>query len=260
MLSTDGDAKLADFGMATTITSGVQPDVLCGAFDFLAPEMLKDYCFIPNTSIDLWALFVTFYCMSSGSYPFDSPDEVAQGVTGRLAFEYSMAMKFRRPYVHGFPVDVRELVIASLLFDVEKRPMVQDVLEHEWIRKGWPKPECGNIVKDGLFSSVQQSLFVPHPDPAPTLPVVIVLEVAPFPHLPPRFYDAVTVHVQQVTGLYLPSPPLFNAVAAQVAETKRKDRQLQRYVGKVFVDAEPARNECWISSGKSVGDNFVGEE
>jgi serine/threonine protein kinase len=76
MLTSDGTAKLMDFGLARTATSRLTAEgTLVGTVFYLAPEQALGQ--VVDRRVDLYALGVLLYELTTGRLPFDADDPVA---------------------------------------------------------------------------------------------------------------------------------------------------------------------------------------
>lgn len=62
--------KLVDFGFAVSQEMGSKERLQVGTPRFMAPEIVKSKQ--TSTGVDIWAVGVITYYMSTGEYPFDA--------------------------------------------------------------------------------------------------------------------------------------------------------------------------------------------
>lgn len=74
LLNSDGQVKIADFGMAALHQSpGHHLRTACGSPHYAAPELLKQRMY-KGESADVWSMGVILFAMLAGRLPFDEPD------------------------------------------------------------------------------------------------------------------------------------------------------------------------------------------
>ncbi|CAG8507435.1 1919_t:CDS:2 [Diversispora eburnea] len=114
-----GNIQLIDFGSSAYIKPGRKYDTFCGTIDYAAPEVLtgKKYDGHPQ---DIWALGILLYTLIYKENPFYNIDEI-------------IARDLRIPYI--FSEGSIDLIKKMLDRDVDKRPKIDDVLNHPWLRE-----------------------------------------------------------------------------------------------------------------------------
>ncbi|CAG8591502.1 16396_t:CDS:2 [Cetraspora pellucida] len=117
ILDEDGIVQLIDFGSSAYIKTGKKYDTFCGTIDYAAPEVLtgKKYDGPPQ---DIWALGILLYTLIYKENPFYNIDEI-------------IARDLRIPYI--LSDGSIDLVKKMLDRDVDKRPSIDDVLNHQWL-------------------------------------------------------------------------------------------------------------------------------
>jgi len=123
LLDADNNAKVADFGWSTVTAH--KRSTFCGTLDYLAPEMLGESY---DHRVDIWSLGVLMFELLVGKAPFDAPEtEQTQ-------------LRIRSDEV-AFPEDgtvsaeARELLLALLQKNPDRRLSLQAVLDHPWIKR-----------------------------------------------------------------------------------------------------------------------------
>ncbi|MGE3543359.1 MAG: serine/threonine-protein kinase, partial [Kofleriaceae bacterium] len=115
IVSTTGQVKLIDFGLAKTKQSSVQSQagVIKGKLNYVAPEYLAGKL---DSRVDLWALGVVMYELLTGRRPFDAEEQ------GRI-LEHVRSLPIRPPS-HANPEvtpEIDHIVLTALTRDPEKR-------------------------------------------------------------------------------------------------------------------------------------------
>lgn len=119
ILDKDSHVQLIDFGSSAYVKPNKLFDTFCGTIDYCAPEILlgRKYAGPPQ---DVWALGILLYVLIYKECPFYNVDEIV----GR---------DIRGPYI--LSKDSLDLIRKMLCRDVNRRPTIQDVLDHPWLRK-----------------------------------------------------------------------------------------------------------------------------
>mmetsp|Transcript_94294 Transcript_94294/g.249289 ORF Transcript_94294/g.249289 Transcript_94294/m.249289 type:complete len:440 (+) Transcript_94294:166-1485(+) len=138
--------KLSDFGLALFLPAGKLAAEKCGTPAFMSPEMhrLPRYSRGYTNLCDVWAAGVTMYMvMTGGKHPFlsDGAQEQQQLDERKLhsgALDFSLA----ESGFFGFAAGSRWCEAAKgccrrmVEPDMARRATVQEVLTHEWLRRG----------------------------------------------------------------------------------------------------------------------------
>ncbi|CAI2164978.1 15943_t:CDS:2 [Funneliformis geosporum] len=119
ILDENGNVQLIDFGSSAYLKEKTKYDTFCGTIDYAAPEVLtgKKYDGPPQ---DIWALGILLYTLIYRENPFYNIDEI-------------IARDLRIPYI--LSEGSIDLIKCMLDRDVEKRPSIDDVLNHPWLRE-----------------------------------------------------------------------------------------------------------------------------
>ena len=115
IVSTTGQVKLIDFGLAKTKQSTVhsQAGVIKGKLNYVAPEYLSGKL---DSRVDLWALGVVMYELLTGKRLFDAPEQ------GEI-LDRVRSMPIPAPSQSNIevPREVDEIVLKALTRDPDKR-------------------------------------------------------------------------------------------------------------------------------------------
>ncbi|MBU6334145.1 MAG: Stk1 family PASTA domain-containing Ser/Thr kinase [Chloroflexi bacterium] len=115
MLARDGTVKLADFGIAKSLTSNSNTDTIFGTADYISPEQARGLPVAPQT--DLYSLGVTLFELLTGQLPFHGDTAVA------VAMQHvSAAPPPLRSVDERIPPAIEALVLMAMAKDPEDRP------------------------------------------------------------------------------------------------------------------------------------------
>ena len=143
--------KIGDFGLATEITKeNERKKTLCGTPNYIAPEILtkKGHGF----EVDIWSTGCIMYTLLVGKPPFE---------TNSLKETYSRIKK--NEYI--IPEDrvghaAAELIIQILQSNPERRPKVNDILKHDFIKIGTLSTHVPSYGLKGKMSQIKTIIFV----------------------------------------------------------------------------------------------------
>lgn len=147
LLSSDGDLKLADFGMATLFEYNGKRKMavtLCGSPPYVAPEVIlcstHDGAKGPGYAADLadiWSCGVVLFVLLAGNTPWSKPVE-GRDEYGRPN-EYSDYVRTNgKPddeLWQALPSDVLSLLRGMMKIDVKTRFSLEDVRRHPWFTR-----------------------------------------------------------------------------------------------------------------------------
>lgn len=120
LLAEDLRLKIADFGLATRLTSEVTKKyAVCGTPNYIAPEVLKMQGH--GFAADVWAMGCIMYAMLVGYPPFE---------TSTLSETYQRIMRNAYTIPPSLSEPAQQLIAAMLHPDPESRPSVVQVLQH----------------------------------------------------------------------------------------------------------------------------------
>lgn len=123
------DMKLADFGLSKIILPGEKCNEPFGTLSYVAPEVLTRTPY--DQKVDSWSIGIITYLLLSGCLPFDDRHS-----------EREIARKIVKEEVPFYPSrwdnvsEEAKIFVKSLLQkDPNKRLSVQEILEHDWMKK-----------------------------------------------------------------------------------------------------------------------------
>ncbi|MBZ3868973.1 Sperm motility kinase Z [Sciurus carolinensis] len=120
-----GNCKLIDFGLSLRVRPGQKLRRCWGTLAYLAPEILlrREY---EGPPADVWSLGVILFYMLTGRCPFRAL--LCSGMVRRI-------LEGRYHIPDRVPPQARRLICSMLSMDPTRRPTVEQVLQHRWLRE-----------------------------------------------------------------------------------------------------------------------------
>lgn len=140
LLDKKGSLKLTDFGWSNFSEEGVPRYTMCGTYEYLAPEMVKETGHTP--AIDVWCLGILLFELFSGYTPFkaSSKELVIENITkGKIKFPKNV------------PAQAKDLISKILERNPSKRISIEKIKSCDWYKSFEnkkvlpPNPVKGNI-------------------------------------------------------------------------------------------------------------------
>lgn len=174
LLSSDGDLKLADFGMATLFEYGGKRKMavtLCGSPPYVAPEVLS--CSSHGTTkgpgyaadlADTWSCGIVLFVLLAGNTPWAKPvsEQDEYGRPNEFA-EYVQSKGHPQDELwEALPPDVLSLLRGMMRIDSRTRFSLEDVRRHPWFtRSNRYMDSTGRLVDPvNMATSMFESLHV----------------------------------------------------------------------------------------------------
>ncbi|XP_056106374.1 serine/threonine-protein kinase pim-2-like [Rhinichthys klamathensis goyatoka] len=114
------ELKLIDFGSGQLLSSdGYDSDIYIGLLDYCPPEVFTEPRF-HAVPANVWSLGVLLYEMVNACPPFHNPTEIKEA---KVTFQNA-----------NLSNECSDLIIQCLTLDPTKRPTLEQILQHRWIR------------------------------------------------------------------------------------------------------------------------------
>uniref|UniRef100_A0A0D6QUG8 mitogen-activated protein kinase kinase kinase n=1 Tax=Araucaria cunninghamii TaxID=56994 RepID=A0A0D6QUG8_ARACU len=143
LVDTNGQVKVADFGMAKHITAQSCPLSFKGSPYWMAPEVIKNSNGY-NLAVDIWSLGCTVLEMATAKPPWSQ----YEGVAAMFKIGNSKELPTIPDYLSG---DGKDFVRLCLQRDPTKRPTAEQLLEHPFVQNAAPyakldgATECSDV-------------------------------------------------------------------------------------------------------------------
>ena len=128
------EIKVGDFGLAAKIEyEGERKRTICGTPNYIAPEILEGKCG-HSYECDVWSFGVLLYTMLVGRPPFETK-------------EVKTTYRRIKMNLYAFPENIeiskeaKDLISSILILDFKKRPVLGEILNHEFFTKNLI-PKC----------------------------------------------------------------------------------------------------------------------
>lgn len=129
LLDSNGNVKLADFGLSNIMRDGHFLRTSCGSPNYAAPEVVSGKLYA-GPEVDIWSCGVILYALLCGSLPFD--DENIPNLFKKIKNGlYTLPSHLS----HG----ARDLIPRMLVVDPMKRITIHEIRQHPWFRFHLPR-------------------------------------------------------------------------------------------------------------------------
>ncbi|KAH8598922.1 hypothetical protein B0O99DRAFT_505278 [Bisporella sp. PMI_857] len=130
LISKTGDIKIIDFGLSNLFAPAGQLKTFCGSLYFAAPELLQAKAYT-GPEVDVWSFGIVLYVLVCGKVPFDDQSMPAL---------HSKIKKGVVDYPNWLSPECKHLISRMLVTDPERRATLQEIMNHQWMTKGFPGP------------------------------------------------------------------------------------------------------------------------
>ncbi|KAF8648584.1 hypothetical protein HU200_064627 [Digitaria exilis] len=134
LLDSYGNLKVSDFGLSA-ISQQIKDDGLlhttCGTPNYVAPEVLEDQGY-DGAVADLWSCGVILFVLLAGYLPFEDSNLM-------MLYKKIANAEFTFPPWTSFPA--KRLLTRILDPNPMTRITIPEILEDEWFKKGYKRPE-----------------------------------------------------------------------------------------------------------------------
>ena len=123
------EIKLGDFGLASKLDyDGQKRKTICGTPNYIAPEVL-DSKLGHSFEVDIWALGVILYTLLIGRPPFETNDV-------KKTYNLIKMNAYSFPDQISISQEAKSLITQILKNDPNRRPSLNEILEHEFFHMG----------------------------------------------------------------------------------------------------------------------------
>ncbi|PKI72143.1 hypothetical protein CRG98_007462 [Punica granatum] len=128
LLDSNGNLKIADFGLSNIMLDGHFLKTSCGSPNYAAPEVISGKLYA-GPEIDVWSCGVILYALLAGTLPFDdgSFPDLYRKIKGGM---YTLPSHL--------PSGAKELIARMLVVDPIKRITIPEIRQSHWFRANLP--------------------------------------------------------------------------------------------------------------------------
>ncbi|CAZ86621.1 unnamed protein product [Tuber melanosporum] len=124
LLDSNGNIKIADFGMAALQPHGSLLDTPCGSPHYASPEIVSGKHY-DGAKSDIWSCGIILFALLAGYLPFDD-DNI------RKLLQKVMKGRFVMPV--EFSIEAQDLITRMLTIDPEERISMEEIWKHPLVR------------------------------------------------------------------------------------------------------------------------------
>lgn len=142
------------FSILKTKDEKIKLKTICGTPNYLAPEILDENMGY-SYEVDIWALGIVIYKLIIGKLPFDSTNI-------STICEKIKKIEFTFPENANISDEAKDLIKNILVIDPKKRPSLDEILNHNFFKKG-PIPKflpISTLENPPSLSSIKQYIQI----------------------------------------------------------------------------------------------------
>uniref|UniRef100_A0A8B9Z776 non-specific serine/threonine protein kinase n=1 Tax=Buteo japonicus TaxID=224669 RepID=A0A8B9Z776_9AVES len=129
LLDTNGNIKIADFGLSNVYQQDKLLQTYCGSPLYASPEIINGRPY-KGPEVDSWSLGVLLYILVHGTMPFDGHDY-------KTLVKQITSGDYREPTKLS---DACGLIRWMLMVNPERRATIEDIATHWWVNWGYKVP------------------------------------------------------------------------------------------------------------------------
>ncbi|CAL1609271.1 unnamed protein product [Knipowitschia caucasica] len=129
LLDSNGNVKIADFGLSNLFHCDEYLQTFCGSPLYASPEIVNGRPY-RGPEVDTWSLGVLLYTLVHGSMPFD-------GCNHKTLVQQISSGNYRNPKK---PSDACGLIRWMLMVNPERRATIEEIAGHWWLNWGYQQP------------------------------------------------------------------------------------------------------------------------
>lgn len=156
LITTNGEAKLTDFGLCKQAQGNSPMLTTCGTLVYAAPEIINEQPY-NGMKADIWSAGIVLYAMICCHFPWssqeDAPPEVIMHETVKQILEGQIEIP------DGITFELQNLMTNMLNIDPDLRPSAEEILQHPWFEGRVETIDPDILVPDENVVSLVSSLI-----------------------------------------------------------------------------------------------------